>query len=319
MSDAAERRAVVLDAGGALAGAWAPALPETAEPLPDAAAEPPPPVMRNGGDAPPPPAPAPPPMAPPSFSPPPSVAPPNGDGEDRRGDEEPAVDAFFRRTPHLDLSEEEPLPVGQALTAAVFLDTARRAPGRDGAGGRDRPARRPRDRSRSTSSSPRTDHFADQGRVHEDALDAPGRRALAGRHLRPRGRGHRTGGRRAGADSVPDLPAPSLRPRAPHRRAAGCASPAPAPPREAPSRSGRPSSRSTPTRRPADLTVDIVRHAGQRRAQLPRHGANDAHRRLRDDRARAVELPPGNRRARRRADGPVHAQGRDAPSRARRR
>ena len=124
VSEEAAGRAVVLDAGGALAGAWAPAYPDTA-------AEPPPPVMRNGGDAPPPPPSAPaPPAPPPSFAPPPPpLAANGGSDDDRRGDEEPSVDAFFRRTPHLELSEEEPLAVGRALTAAVFLDTEAAQPG----------------------------------------------------------------------------------------------------------------------------------------------------------------------------------------------
>ena len=83
--------------------------------------------MRNGGDAPPPSGPAPP-AAPPSFAPPPPLA-ANGGSDDRRGDEEPSVDAFFRRTPHVELSEEEPLAVGRTLTAAVFLDTEAAQPG----------------------------------------------------------------------------------------------------------------------------------------------------------------------------------------------
>ena len=66
---------------------------------------------------------------PPSFSPPPPPMAADGGSEDRRGGDEAAVDAFFRRTPHLDLSETEPLAVGQALTAAVFLDTEAARPG----------------------------------------------------------------------------------------------------------------------------------------------------------------------------------------------
>ncbi len=129
-ADAVHRRAVVLDDGEALAGAWvqlqAPVMRNgDAAPAPPPAAAPPPPPA---------PAPPPPPAEPPSFSlPPPPVA-ANGDeaeDEERRDGAEPAADAFFRRTPHLDVRDAEagPLLLGQRFTATVFLDTGAARPG----------------------------------------------------------------------------------------------------------------------------------------------------------------------------------------------
>src|SRR5205085_4769494 len=43
-------------------------------------------------------------------------------GEERRGGEEASVDSLFRRTPHMDLSAEEPLRPGQELRVEVFLN-----------------------------------------------------------------------------------------------------------------------------------------------------------------------------------------------------
>jgi CHAT domain len=47
----------------------------------------------------------------------------SGAGE-HRGDEEPEKDPFFRRTPHLDLSADEPLERGDDFQAFVYLDTS---------------------------------------------------------------------------------------------------------------------------------------------------------------------------------------------------
>ena len=145
--------------------------------------------------------------------------------------------------------------------------------------------------------------------MHEDPLDAPRRRTLARAHVRPRGRVHGARWRGAGADGIPHLPAPPLRPGAPHRQAAGSASDSTG---AAGDRGAGATGRARHRRagRARRSHRRCRRDAGQRRAQLPRHGADVAPRRLRDDGARAVELPAGNRRARGRADGPVHAQGR---------
>jgi CHAT domain len=111
-------RAVVLDDSGHVEGVWADVQPELMLPP----APPPPGAVTGNGDeerttrS-----------APPPFSvggPPDDV----GAGAERRGDEEPVVDAFWRRTPHMDLSEEEPLRAAQAFVACVYLNTEAASP-----------------------------------------------------------------------------------------------------------------------------------------------------------------------------------------------
>jgi hypothetical protein len=113
------RRAVALDAGGSVAGVWVEAEAEAGRTLafpgppsyemPQETAAPPP-VAANGGGG---------------------GAPPDGDEEaaERRGDEEAVEDPFFRRTPHIDLSAEEPLGVGEDFQALVYLDKEGARPG----------------------------------------------------------------------------------------------------------------------------------------------------------------------------------------------
>jgi CHAT domain-containing protein len=93
-----DRPAAVLDEQGALTGVWAPVIELMAEPPGNGGGE-----TANGG----------------------------GGGEapdDRRGDEE-TVDTFFRRTPHLDVSEDEPLAPGTEFLASVYLDQEAAKPG----------------------------------------------------------------------------------------------------------------------------------------------------------------------------------------------
>ena len=145
----------------------------------------------------------------------------NGDAGDRRGDDESAVDAFFRRTPHLDLSETEPLPIGQALTATVFLDTEAARPGETV---QEVVIDLPEDLDvlEIDVLLAATEHFAIRNEcmktlsLHRDDVRSPDA------HLRPRGRVRRAGRGRACRDGVPDLPAPPVRPGASRRRAAGC-------------------------------------------------------------------------------------------------
>lgn len=92
------RPAAVLDDQGALAGVWAPML----------YLAPPPPVV--------------------AMAEPPEDGPTANGGDDRRGDEE-AVDTFFRRTPHLDVTEDEPLAPGTEFLANVYLDREQAKPG----------------------------------------------------------------------------------------------------------------------------------------------------------------------------------------------
>ena len=54
----------------------------------------------------------------------------NGGGaDDRRGGGDDVKDSFFRRTPHMDLSTDEPLELGQEVQALVYLDTLAARPG----------------------------------------------------------------------------------------------------------------------------------------------------------------------------------------------
>jgi CHAT domain len=50
-------------------------------------------------------------------------------GAARRSDEEPSKDPFFRRTPHMDLSADEPLQRGQSFQPLVYLDRSGARPG----------------------------------------------------------------------------------------------------------------------------------------------------------------------------------------------
>jgi hypothetical protein len=126
--ETASRPAVEVDAGGAITGVWAEVGPrwldadpagdsreavgEAAEKglefsIPDAgataAAEPPGRATANGE--------------------------PSAPADDRRGVDEPQVESLFRRTPHMDLSEPEPVAPGSNFTAAVYLDTQEAGPG----------------------------------------------------------------------------------------------------------------------------------------------------------------------------------------------
>jgi hypothetical protein len=110
-------RAVVLDDAGQVDGVWADVQP--------------PPVAANGGGAEDRPVTRSAPLTrsapPPSFGAP-TAAPGPAAGAERRGDErrgggEPVVDPFWRRTPHMGLSDEAPLAAGQQFTVSVYLDT----------------------------------------------------------------------------------------------------------------------------------------------------------------------------------------------------
>lgn len=116
--DRPSERAVELDPTGAVTGVWAPV--EHA-----AAAAPPPDAWDRGMTVP----------APTGAEPAPAPAPPaqprNGaPADERRGVEEGGrVESLFRRTPHMDLSEPEPLAPGTQFTASVYLDTQEARPG----------------------------------------------------------------------------------------------------------------------------------------------------------------------------------------------
>lgn len=103
-----DRRAVALDEAGSLAGVWIESGAAEQPTVPDIAI-----------------------LAPTSGEPPDQMATANGgEGtEVRRGDGEPAPDPFFRRTPHMDLSVDEPLQLGQDFQAVIYLDTLAARPG----------------------------------------------------------------------------------------------------------------------------------------------------------------------------------------------
>jgi CHAT domain len=123
--ETASRPAVQVDAGGAITGVWAEVEPPAlaAEPaedsgeavgeaaekglefsIPDAGpAAPPAPATANGE--------------------------PSAPADDRRGVDEPQVESLFRRTPHMDLSEPEPVAPGSDFGASVYLDTQAAEPG----------------------------------------------------------------------------------------------------------------------------------------------------------------------------------------------
>jgi CHAT domain-containing protein len=118
-----DRRAVAFDAAGSLAGVWieSQAVPEGEESggegtrtgaklLGDEEGPIEAPATRNG-------------------EPHEEVAANGGGDEERRSDEESAKDPFFRRTPHMDLSADEPLQRGQDFQVLVYLDTAEARPG----------------------------------------------------------------------------------------------------------------------------------------------------------------------------------------------
>ena len=98
------RRAIALDPQGSVAGVWiegdaVPALAfDEGPPLERAMA--PLPMAANGGPS-----------------------------DEQRGDEAPVTDSFFRKTPHLDLSADEPLAPGQSFQALVYLDQLEPRPG----------------------------------------------------------------------------------------------------------------------------------------------------------------------------------------------
>jgi hypothetical protein len=110
-------RAVVLDDAGQIEGVWADAQPAPVAAGGGAEESGPtrggPPPSFSLPQAAPPPAPAP---APPAAADVPAA-------DDRRGGGEPVVDTFWRRTPHLDLSREDPLAAGEQFAVSVYLDT----------------------------------------------------------------------------------------------------------------------------------------------------------------------------------------------------